>query len=108
MPLTAHNPARQARAHFRRQVKPSGIFHWDYTFSSHCPPSVSLRSQARLVSGVASTDCAIFPHIRIPVIPPPAAHTAWLDPITLDVERLQALLRPYPAKEMIGARSARG
>ncbi len=31
---------------------------------------------------------------------PPADHEVWLDPIDQDIERLQALLRPYPAQAM--------
>ncbi len=40
-------------------------------------------------------------HVRMPVILPPAAHDAWLDPRLQDVERLQSLLRPYPGEEMM-------
>jgi putative SOS response-associated peptidase YedK len=38
-------------------------------------------------------------HARMPVILPPAAYAAWLDPGT-PVPELKALLRPYPAGEM--------
>lgn len=40
-------------------------------------------------------------HDRMPVILPPDAHTVWLDPAIRDVERVHALLRPYPAEEML-------
>ncbi len=39
-------------------------------------------------------------HVRMPVILPDAAYAAWLNPSGQDVERLQSLLRPYPAEEM--------
>ncbi len=39
-------------------------------------------------------------HVRMPVILPPADHEAWLDPSGQDLERLQALLRPYPSEAM--------
>ncbi len=39
-------------------------------------------------------------HVRMPVILPVGDHAAWLDPGSQDLERLQALLRPYPAEEM--------
>ena len=39
-------------------------------------------------------------HDRMPVILPPDAYTAWLDPTVRDVESVQALLMPYPADAM--------
>ena len=39
-------------------------------------------------------------HDRMPVILPPDAYDAWLDPDTTDVGPLQHLLRPYPADDM--------
>ena len=40
-------------------------------------------------------------HDRMPVILPSAEFGLWLDPAVKDVERLQALLRPYPDDEML-------
>ena len=40
-------------------------------------------------------------HDRMPVILPPSAYGAWLDPKTSDVPTVQALLTPYPAEKMI-------
>lgn len=40
-------------------------------------------------------------HDRMPVILPPDAYNAWLDPTMRDVERVQALLTPYPADQMV-------
>ena len=40
-------------------------------------------------------------HDRMPVILPPDAYNVWLDPAMRDVERVQALLTPYPAEQMI-------
>jgi putative SOS response-associated peptidase YedK len=37
----------------------------------------------------------------MPVILPPDAYTAWLDPTMREVEPVQALLTPYPADAMI-------
>lgn len=39
-------------------------------------------------------------HDRMPVILPSTAYGLWLDPAVTDVERLQALLRPYPDDEI--------
>ncbi len=39
-------------------------------------------------------------HVRMPVILSPANRETWLDPRGQDVERMQAILRPYPAEEM--------
>ena len=38
-------------------------------------------------------------HDRMPVIVPPESYAEWLDPAT-PVERLTALLSPYPAELM--------
>ncbi len=40
-------------------------------------------------------------HNRMPVILPPDAYAVWLDPAMRDVERIQALLTPYPAEAMV-------
>ena len=39
-------------------------------------------------------------HDRMPVILPPSAYGAWLDPTMSEVETVLALLMPYPANEM--------
>jgi hypothetical protein len=39
-------------------------------------------------------------HLRMPVILPPADCEVWLDPSVQEAERLQSLLRPYPAEAM--------
>jgi putative SOS response-associated peptidase YedK len=39
-------------------------------------------------------------HDRMPVIPAPTNYDLWLDPEFQDKEKLQSLLRPYPADEM--------
>lgn len=39
-------------------------------------------------------------HDRMPVILPIEAYGKWLEPSNQDVDALQALLQPYPAKEM--------
>lgn len=39
-------------------------------------------------------------HNRMPVILPRAAYEQWLDPAEQKPERLQSLLKPYPAQEM--------
>lgn len=39
-------------------------------------------------------------HDPMPVILPPDAYTVWLDAAVRDVERVQALLTPYPADAM--------
>jgi len=41
-----------------------------------------------------------FIHNRMPVILPPKVHDRWLDPSNQDVEKLAALLKPYPASQM--------
>jgi putative SOS response-associated peptidase YedK len=40
-------------------------------------------------------------HDRMPVILPNTEYGLWLDPAVQDVERLQALLRPYPEDQML-------
>ena len=40
-------------------------------------------------------------HNRMPVILPPESYSLWLEPGEADPERLQALLKPYPASEMM-------
>ena len=40
-------------------------------------------------------------HDRMPVILDPQSFDLWLDPRMQDVERVQSLLRPYPAEAMI-------
>jgi putative SOS response-associated peptidase YedK len=39
-------------------------------------------------------------HNRMPVILPPKAYDRWLDPSNQDIEKLAALLKPYPASQM--------
>ena len=39
-------------------------------------------------------------HDRMPVILPNIAYTQWLDPLPQVPERLQPLLRPFPAEEL--------
>jgi putative SOS response-associated peptidase YedK len=39
-------------------------------------------------------------HNRMPVILAPADYDLWLDPAAQEVERLQPLMRPFPAGEM--------
>jgi putative SOS response-associated peptidase YedK len=39
-------------------------------------------------------------HDRMPVILPPGAYGAWLDPMLHDASELRALLTPYPAEAM--------
>ena len=38
------------------------------------------------------------------MILPPDAYTGWLDPAIREVDRVQALLTPYPAEEMVAYR----
>jgi putative SOS response-associated peptidase YedK len=40
-------------------------------------------------------------HDRMPVILPPALYGLWLDPSAHNVEPLRAVLRPYPADDMV-------
>lgn len=40
-------------------------------------------------------------HDRMPVILPSMEYGLWLDPAVQDIERLHALLRPYPEDEML-------
>ena len=40
-------------------------------------------------------------HNRMPVIVDPARYDEWLDPMQQEVTKLNALLRPYPAGEMM-------
>jgi putative SOS response-associated peptidase YedK len=40
-------------------------------------------------------------HDRMPVILPPEHYAYWLDPASKDLDRLAALLRPYPAAGMV-------
>lgn len=40
-------------------------------------------------------------HNRMPVILPPAAYEQWLDPAEQPADKLQPLIRPYPASEMM-------
>ena len=37
---------------------------------------------------------------RMPVIVPPDAYAAWLDPAERNPDQLQGLLKPYPAEQM--------
>ena len=41
-------------------------------------------------------------HDRMPVIVPEEEYDRWLDPAVRDPQAVRALLRPYPAEEMIG------
>lgn len=60
------------------------------------------------LEGVAISSCAVLTtnanqlaapvHSRMPVILPPQAYDAWLDPENQDVASLQDLLRPSPAE----------
>jgi putative SOS response-associated peptidase YedK len=45
-------------------------------------------------------------HYRMPVILPPAVFVQWLDPSGQDIERLQAMLRPYPGEDLIARQPA--
>jgi putative SOS response-associated peptidase YedK len=40
-------------------------------------------------------------HNRMPAILSPEAYGLWLDPTFQDVEGVQAVLRPFPAEEMV-------
>jgi putative SOS response-associated peptidase YedK len=39
-------------------------------------------------------------HARMPVILAPEDYDLWLEPAVQEVQRIQSLLRPYPAEEM--------
>jgi putative SOS response-associated peptidase YedK len=63
------------------------------------PEDAVLESCTLLTTGPNELMQAL--HNRMPVILPPQDYALWLDPQVGQVERLQPLLRPYPAAEMI-------
>ncbi len=58
--------------------------------------------QCDSIRATADASPPTFSHVHKLVILPQAVSDAWLNPNDQDVERLQALLRPYPAEEMEG------
>jgi putative SOS response-associated peptidase YedK len=65
------------------------------------PADGERRLETCTIVTAASNDLVGRIHDRMPVILPPAAYGLWLDPNTHDVAPLQALLRPYPADDMV-------
>lgn len=64
----------------------------------HAPDGSLVRSCAIITTAPNALMAAL--HERMPVILPPAAREAWLDPAPRRPESLQSLLAPYPAEEM--------
>jgi putative SOS response-associated peptidase YedK len=62
-----------------------------------------LEKDGRPTCAILTTDpnaLAEKVHLRMPVILPPAAYAAWLDPSPSDPRELTRLLEPYPDAEM--------
>ncbi len=98
-----------------------GFYEWQKDGSSKVPMFVQLKTGEpfgfaglydtwRSAEGEGITSCTIITttpnalmkpiHNRMPVILPPEAHGAWLDPARQDPSELQAYLKPYAAAKM--------
>jgi putative SOS response-associated peptidase YedK len=98
-----------------------GFFEWQREGKQKIPLFIHLQSDkpfglagiytvSKAVDGSPIATCAIITttpnellkpiHNRMPVILPRDAYEVWLDPKDQEVEKLAALLRPYPAGEM--------
>lgn len=69
---------------------------WEYW---HAPDGSEVYSTTIITTEPNETIAKL--HNRMPVILPPAAYEQWLDPAEQPAEKLQPLLRPYPAEEMM-------
>lgn len=92
-------PGAKARSPYFIRLKSGQPFTfaglWD---EWHAPDGSLVRSCAIVTTAPNALMVAL--HERMPVILPPAAREAWLDPAPCPPERLQPLLVPYPAEEM--------
>lgn len=98
-----------------------GFYEWRKDGSQKIPTFIRLKAAGpfafaglydtwRSAEGEPITSCAIITttpnalmksiHDRMPVILPPSAYAAWLDPHAQDVDKLQAYLKPYAAAKM--------
>ena len=121
---TVHEkPSFKAAFNLRRCLIPaSGFYEWDKLGSSRQPYYVS-RSDGRplalaglweawadRLSGELLESCTILTtsanqtlgriHDRMPVILPQSLYEEWLEPVPLDLDRLQEILVPHPAEGM--------
>lgn len=116
------------KASFKRPFKSrrcliaaDGFYEWRKTPDGKVPMHIRLKSGQPFglaglydvwtsPDGLSLTSCTIITtaanefmqpiHDRMPVIVPPARHAEWLDPQNQQLDRLAALLAPYPAREM--------
>ena len=98
-----------------------GFYEWQKTGEGKVPMFIRLKSDGPFgFAGIYTVSksetesplitCAIITtepnelmrsiHNRMPVILPPKAYASWLDPANQNVEKLAALLMPYPASQM--------
>ena len=99
-----------------------GFYEWRKAETQKTPMFIRLKSEAPIgfaglyetwqpPKGQAITSCTIITtsanelmqpiHDRMPVILPQELQRVWLDPTNQDANKLVALLKPYPAKEML-------
>ncbi len=118
----AQKPAFRAAFQRRRcLVLADGFYEWRREGKQRQPFYFSLKNRAPFAiaalwetwqgaDGSEITGCALLTtqanplvgavHHRMPVILPPEAYAVWLSPAGQPPQRLQTLLRPYPAKAM--------
>ena len=101
----ATKPAfRRAFRERRCLILADGFYEWQRQNGRKQPFYIRLRDGQPIDSCTIITTVAndlIQPlHIRMPVILAPEDYVLWLDADVRDVERLQTLLRPYPAEAM--------
>jgi putative SOS response-associated peptidase YedK len=96
------------RQAFRIGMRGGGVFAfaglWERWTASAPAPSLGLAAGESVDSVTIVTTAAndkLRPiHERMPVILPPADHSAWLDVEAVPPERARALLKPYPVEPM--------
>ncbi|MGC8723424.1 MAG: SOS response-associated peptidase [Acidobacteriota bacterium] len=118
----AEKPAfRQAFLHRRCLILADGFYEWKAEGTRKTPYFISVEGVPVFAfaglwerwappDGEPVLSCAILTveanafmrsiHHRMPVILPPEAHGAWLDPHNGDRQALLALLRPFPSEGM--------
>ncbi len=90
---------RKAKQPYYISLKGGGPFAFAGLWEQWHPEQENLQTCTILTTEV---NVLVRPlHERMPVILPPEAYDLWLDPATVAPERLQPLLRQYPAQAMV-------
>lgn len=93
-------PGRRAKTPYLIQLKTGGLFAFAGLWETWQPPTGAPLHSCTIITTVPNALIAPL-HDRMPVILPEAVYPLWLEPGELPPARLQPLLAPYPAEELV-------